>query len=95
MAKLPHITNIYVIAALATIGGLIQGFDVSSLSAIIGTKQVSDMVDLFLLLIGSWYSLVPPVQNLFPESELCEARRHHRKHGWRFTSWVLVRLLGW
>lgn len=44
MAKLPQITNLYVIAGLATIGGLIQGFDVSSLSAIIGTKQVRDIL---------------------------------------------------
>jgi hypothetical protein len=42
MPTLPQINNLYVIAALATIGGLIQGFDVSSLSAIIGTKQVRD-----------------------------------------------------
>ena len=43
MPKLPQITNLYVIAGLATIGGLIQGFDVSSLSAIIGTKQVRNL----------------------------------------------------
>jgi len=43
MGNLPQITNLYVIAGLATIGGLIQGFDVSSLSAIIGTKQVRDI----------------------------------------------------
>lgn len=49
MAKLPQITNLYVIAGLATIGGLIQGFDVSSLSAIIGTKQVRDVIELGLL----------------------------------------------
>ena len=40
MAKGYKITNLYVIAPLVTIGGLIQGFDVSSMSAIIGTKQV-------------------------------------------------------
>lgn len=32
-----QLTNLYVIATLATIGGLIQGFDVSSMSAILGT----------------------------------------------------------
>lgn len=34
------LSNVYLISALATIGGLIQGFDVSSMSAIIGTEQV-------------------------------------------------------
>lgn len=48
MAKLRQITNLYVISGLATIGGLIQGFDVSSLSAIIGTKQVSEITELVL-----------------------------------------------
>lgn len=48
MAKLPQITNIYAIAGFATIGGLMQGFDVSSLSAIIGTKQVRNVVKLVL-----------------------------------------------
>lgn len=35
-----QLSNVYFISALATIGGLIQGFDVSSMSAIIGTDQV-------------------------------------------------------
>ncbi|KAJ6438778.1 sugar transporter [Purpureocillium lavendulum] len=35
----PKLTNVYVVAALATIGGLLQGFDVSSLSAILATPQ--------------------------------------------------------
>jgi hypothetical protein len=48
MGKLPQITNLYVISGLATIGGLIQGFDVSSLSAIIGTKQVGKITELVL-----------------------------------------------
>ena len=39
MAKF-RLSNLYVISALATIGGLIQGFDVSSMSAIIGTEKV-------------------------------------------------------
>lgn len=37
----PRITNLYVVCGLATIGGLLQGFDVSSLSAILATPQVS------------------------------------------------------
>lgn len=37
----PTIINVYVVCTLATIGGLLQGFDVSSLSAIIATPQVS------------------------------------------------------
>jgi hypothetical protein len=40
MVQFPKLTNVYIISGLATIGGLIQGFDVSSMSAIIGTKQV-------------------------------------------------------
>lgn len=39
MAKF-RLSNLYVISTLATIGGLIQGFDVSSMSAIIGTQKV-------------------------------------------------------
>ncbi|KAH9209568.1 general substrate transporter [Leptodontidium sp. 2 PMI_412] len=39
MGKLPKLTNLFVVSGFITIGGLIQGFDVSSLSAIIGTHQ--------------------------------------------------------
>ena len=39
MAKRYQLRNTYVIAGLATLGGMMQGFDVSSMSAIIGTKQ--------------------------------------------------------
>ncbi|KAL1989240.1 hypothetical protein VTN96DRAFT_2 [Rasamsonia emersonii] len=39
MGKIPKFSNVHLITGLATIGGLIQGFDVSSMSAIIGTKQ--------------------------------------------------------
>ena len=42
MAKPRTITNVYLVAGLCTIGGLIQGFDVSSMSAIIGTKQYKE-----------------------------------------------------
>ncbi|KFY45526.1 hypothetical protein V494_00904 [Pseudogymnoascus sp. VKM F-4513 (FW-928)] len=38
MAKF-RLSNLYVVSTLATIGGLIQGFDVSSMSAIIGTEK--------------------------------------------------------
>lgn len=34
-------SNVYLISGLATLGGLMQGFDVASMSAIIGTQQVS------------------------------------------------------
>ncbi len=37
-----RITNIYAVAGLCTIGGLIQGFDVSSMSAIIGTQEYKE-----------------------------------------------------
>ncbi len=36
----PKITNTYLVCTLATIGGLLQGFDVSSLSAILASDQV-------------------------------------------------------
>jgi hypothetical protein len=36
----PRITNLYAVGALATIGGLIQGIDIASMSAILGTSQV-------------------------------------------------------
>jgi MFS family permease len=39
MGKIPELNNVYLISGLATIGGLIQGFDVSSMSAIIGTDN--------------------------------------------------------
>ena len=39
-STMKQLSNVYIISALATIGGLIQGFDVSSMSAIIGTDQV-------------------------------------------------------
>ncbi|CAG8933155.1 unnamed protein product [Penicillium salamii] len=39
MDKVPKLSNVYIVSGLATIGGLIQGFDVSSMSAIIGTDQ--------------------------------------------------------
>jgi Na+/melibiose symporter and related transporters len=39
MGKLAGLSNVYLISGLTTVGGLIQGFDVSSMSAIIGTDQ--------------------------------------------------------
>ena len=37
--KLPKIYNVYFLACVATMGGMLFGFDISSMSAIIGTKQ--------------------------------------------------------
>lgn len=37
----PRITNLYAICGLSTLGGLLQGFGVSSLSAILATWQAS------------------------------------------------------
>jgi MFS family permease len=37
-----RLSNVYLISGLATIGGLIQGFDVSSMSVIIGTPQYKE-----------------------------------------------------
>ncbi|KAJ6098979.1 hypothetical protein N7467_000514 [Penicillium canescens] len=42
MGKAPQLNNVYLISMLTTIGGLIQGFDVSSMSAIIGTDQYKE-----------------------------------------------------
>ncbi|KAJ5964064.1 Major facilitator superfamily domain general substrate transporter [Penicillium vulpinum] len=42
MGKIPQLNNVYLISGLATIGGLIQGFDVSSMSAIIGTDNYKE-----------------------------------------------------
>lgn len=36
---LPKINNVYFLAAIATVGGMLFGFDISSMSAIIGTNQ--------------------------------------------------------
>ena len=41
MAGSFRVSNVYLISFLATLGGLMQGFDVASMSAIIGTPQVS------------------------------------------------------
>jgi MFS family permease len=49
----PKITNVYVASALATIGGLLQGFDVSSLSAILATSQVQPILNFALRGISS------------------------------------------
>ncbi|CZR58457.1 related to high-affinity glucose transporter [Phialocephala subalpina] len=38
----PKITNVYFLAAIATVGGMLFGFDISSMSAIIGTQQYID-----------------------------------------------------
>lgn len=42
MWKPKPFTNLYVVAPIITIGGLLQGFDVSSMSAIIGTQVYKD-----------------------------------------------------
>ncbi|KAI9736864.1 MAG: hypothetical protein M1818_005915 [Claussenomyces sp. TS43310] len=39
---LPKIYNVYFLAIIATVGGMLFGFDISSMSAIIGTKQYID-----------------------------------------------------
>ena len=38
--ELPKIYNTYFVAIIATVGGMLFGFDISSMSAIIGTDQV-------------------------------------------------------
>lgn len=39
MARLPKITNTYFVAMVATVGGMLFGFDISSMSAIVATDQ--------------------------------------------------------
>lgn len=39
---LPKIYNTYFVALIATLGGMLFGFDISSMSAIIGTDQYND-----------------------------------------------------
>lgn len=40
--KLPKIYNPYFVAFVASVGGMLFGFDISSMSAIIGTEQYND-----------------------------------------------------
>ncbi|KAL2001448.1 hypothetical protein VTN02DRAFT_1764 [Thermoascus thermophilus] len=42
---LPKIYNTYFVALIATVGGMLFGFDISSMSAIIGTDQYLDFFD--------------------------------------------------
>lgn len=39
LPTLPKIYNVYFLAIIATMGGMLFGFDISSMSAIIGTDQ--------------------------------------------------------
>ncbi|EAW08471.1 sugar porter family MFS transporter [Aspergillus clavatus NRRL 1] len=41
----PKIYNVYFVAIVATVGGMLFGFDISSMSAIIGTQQYIDFFD--------------------------------------------------
>ncbi|KAI8632369.1 general substrate transporter [Xylariaceae sp. FL1651] len=42
MARLPKITNTYFVALIATVGGMLFGFDISSIAAIVITPQYID-----------------------------------------------------
>ncbi|KAL8869762.1 MAG: hypothetical protein Q9174_004028 [Haloplaca sp. 1 TL-2023] len=37
--ELPKVYNVYFLAIISTVGGMLFGFDISSMSAIIGTEQ--------------------------------------------------------
>jgi hypothetical protein len=39
LPKTPKTYNVYFLAIIATVGGMLFGFDISSMSAIIGTDQ--------------------------------------------------------
>jgi hypothetical protein len=43
--RFPKTYNTYFVAFIATVGGMLFGFDISSMSAIIGTKQYYDFFD--------------------------------------------------
>ncbi|CAL8578158.1 hypothetical protein XPA_003960 [Xanthoria parietina] len=43
--ELPKIYNTYFLAIISTVGGMLFGFDISSMSAIIGTPQYVDYFD--------------------------------------------------
>lgn len=45
MAKFPKVYNTYFMAIIATVGGMLFGFDISSMSAIVGTDQYIDYFD--------------------------------------------------
>jgi MFS family permease len=42
---LPKVYNTYFVAIIATVGGMLFGFDISSMSAIIGTDQYNEFFD--------------------------------------------------
>jgi len=42
---MPKVYNTYFLAIISTIGGMLFGFDISSMSAIIGTTQYLDYFD--------------------------------------------------
>ncbi|KAK4545120.1 hypothetical protein LTR36_003671 [Oleoguttula mirabilis] len=44
-ATFPKIYNVYFLAIISTMGGMLFGFDISSMSAIVGTKQYLDYFD--------------------------------------------------
>lgn len=46
MAARFQFSNVYLVSGLATLGGMMQGFDVASMSAIIGTSQVGSFTRL-------------------------------------------------
>jgi hypothetical protein len=46
MAARFQFSNVYLVSGLATLGGMMQGFDVASMSAIIGTRQVGSLTEL-------------------------------------------------
>ncbi|KAI8909275.1 sugar transporter [Powellomyces hirtus] len=43
--QFPKVYNTYFLAFVSTIGGMLFGFDISSMSAIVGTKQYADFFD--------------------------------------------------
>jgi MFS family permease len=45
LPRFPKIYNTYFVAFVATVGGMLFGFDISSMSAIIGTKQYNDFFE--------------------------------------------------
>lgn len=78
MAVRFQFSNVYLVSGLATLGGMMQGFDVASMSAIIGTSQVRSLTNPMLkdVWLTTW-----TVQNVLQQSIVRFAGRYHCKYG--------------
>jgi hypothetical protein len=85
--KLPKIRSIYFIAVIATVGGMLFGFDISSISAIIEVSRfecVHYEADTFI---------DAPICRLLRQPEWPAARRHRFGFGRWLGGWCCLRRL--